>query len=205
MLTISTNSLRAALHCVATKDIRYYLNGVCLQITEKASALYVVATNGHILFASRQELDWTDEPKAGPWTIIIPTDTVKAALNQWRKLSNIPLLALPDGNYQLGSSVLTPIDGKFPDWNRVIPRDKMNGEAASFDPRLMLRAHKALADFTGNKSLYADVSYNGPDNAALLIRGQDCLCVVMPWKSGPAYKPFRIDTDPLAQPVAIAA
>ena len=51
-ITLKTSVLRAALICAAKKDLRYYLQGVCISINGPDVAM-VYGTDGHILFAGQ--------------------------------------------------------------------------------------------------------------------------------------------------------
>jgi hypothetical protein len=104
-MLIPTDLLKAALLCASSEETRYYLKGVHL-----STSGHMVTTDGHRLFCAKlSETVSTD--------VIIPIDTVKAALKLApKKAETIEL----NGN-TLGGVTFTPIDGTFPDWRRVIP------------------------------------------------------------------------------------
>lgn len=64
MITIPCHVLHAASLFAAREDMRYYLNGVCVEIVDERT-YDVVATNGHILFVSRQSIR-KDKPDIHP-------------------------------------------------------------------------------------------------------------------------------------------
>ena len=122
-LTLPQRDLRALLRSVefamAQQDIRYYLNGMLL-VTDKGS-LQAVATDGH-------RLSWASLAVSGEFErqeVILPRKTV---LELGKLLGDVDdpvtleLLAsqvrFRFGNVELTSKV---VDGKFPDYNRVIP------------------------------------------------------------------------------------
>jgi len=76
-ITLKTSVLRAALICAAKKDLRYYLQGVCVSINHPQIAM-VYGTDGHILFAGQCPIVVIDAPEAYGFQIIIPSDTIKA-------------------------------------------------------------------------------------------------------------------------------
>ncbi len=107
---------------MAQQDVRYYLNGLLLHATAKH--LRAVATDGHRLAMSemKQDSKLKDEVQ-----VIVPR---KAVLELMRLLDNSdePVeLRLGEGQIQvdLDSVRLTTklIDGRFPDYERVIPED----------------------------------------------------------------------------------
>ena len=107
---------------MAQQDVRYYLNGILMEIS--TGAIKLVATDGHRLALSQAELDTgvSDERQ-----IIIPR---KAVLELSRLLESTDAAAsceLSQNHLRVetGSLVFTTklIDGKFPDYQRVIPVD----------------------------------------------------------------------------------
>src|SRR6476469_4834909 len=104
---------------MAQQDIRYYLNGMLLVID--GSSLQAVATDGH-------RLSWASLAVAGNFSrqeVILPRKTVlelAKLLEDVAEPVTIDILAnqarFRFGNVELVSKV---VDGKFPDYNRVIP------------------------------------------------------------------------------------
>src|SRR6266567_3228656 len=139
--------LRLAEFAMAQQDIRYYLNGMLLVIDK--GTLQTVATDGHRLsFASlsitgnypRQE-------------VILPRKTVlevSKLLEETEEEVTIDLLAnqvrFRFSNIELVSKV---VDGKFPDYNRVIP----TGHAKQIDlsRTLLLQALQRAAILSNEK------------------------------------------------------
>jgi DNA polymerase-3 subunit beta len=125
-LKLPQKSLRRLLHLVqfamASQDIRYYLNGMLLVLDGRQ--LRVVATDGHRLSYAETELDEACEARE----IIIPRKTV-LELNkllgdvdeavELRIGANQVTFTLP--HTELVSKL---VDGKFPDYQRVIPAEQ---------------------------------------------------------------------------------
>ena len=107
---------------MAQQDVRYYLNGILMEISP--TQVKLVATDGHRLALSQAELDiGVGEERQ----IIIPR---KAVLELSRLLdsSDSPAVCELSQNHirvQTDALVFTSklIDGKFPDYQRVIPVD----------------------------------------------------------------------------------
>ncbi len=108
-------------YAMAAQDIRYYLNGLLLMIHE--SELRMVATDGHRLAYASAAVEG-ELPKA---EVILPRKTV---LELSRQLADTeePLEIALSGNqarFRFGPIELITklIDGKFPDYDRVIPKN----------------------------------------------------------------------------------
>jgi hypothetical protein len=90
-----------------------------------------------------------------------------------------------------------PIDGRFPDVQRVITRiDQVQPVEPSFvDPELQVRGQAAMALHYGDKKGTTYPMLQQGTNAALIHNGQnDAVCVVMPMrKDGLAYQGFQFD------------
>lgn len=123
-ITLTQGKLKALLHSVqyamAQQDVRYYLNGVLLVVDQ--SKLKAVATDGHRL--AYNTIDIVGEfPKQD---IIIPR---KAVLEMYKLLNdNDEIVNLEFSAQQFKASfseitlVTKVIDGRFPDYERVIPK-----------------------------------------------------------------------------------
>ena len=104
---------------MAQQDIRYYLNGMLLVVDQ--TSLQAVATDGH-------RLSWASLAVPGTYTrqeVILPRKTVLELgklLADNEEPVTLDILAnqvrFRFGNVELVSKV---VDGKFPDYNRVIP------------------------------------------------------------------------------------
>ena len=111
-------------YSMAAQDVRYYLNGLLLLVEGKE--LRAVATDGHRLAFASVEID-TELPRQ---ELILPRKTV-LELNRLLVDSDEPLnitLAPNQVRFAFGSVVLVSklIDGKFPDYERVVPATLKN-------------------------------------------------------------------------------
>lgn len=109
---------------MAVHDIRYYLNGI-LFIAEGKS-LTLVATDGHRLALAQAQLD-VEIPKQ---EVILPRKTV-LELQRLLKEEDTPIEMRFAGNQAKfafsGMEFVTKlVEGKFPDYNRVIPKNHKN-------------------------------------------------------------------------------
>ena len=111
---------------ISTEETRYYLNGIYLHAVESEGQrrLRAVATDGHRL--ARVEEDLPDGAGSMPG-VIIPRKTVAELRKLLDEESGSIEVALSDTRIQftVGAITLTSklIDGTFPEYDRVIPRD----------------------------------------------------------------------------------
>ena len=127
-LSISQKVLRKLLRQVefamAQQDIRYYLNGLLMEVT--GNQLHIVGTDGHRLSYVSSALEQTFEKQE----IILPRKTVTELIKLLEEVDELVTIEIAPtqvnfsfSNIRLISKV---IDGKFPDYNRVIPVGHQN-------------------------------------------------------------------------------
>lgn len=107
-------------YAMAQQDIRYYLNGLLLVVRE--GEICVVATDGHRLAYAREVLT-EDLPAI---EVILPRKTVLELSRQLHDTDDVLHIALTPTQAQFRFNniefITKLIDGKFPDYERVIPR-----------------------------------------------------------------------------------
>jgi DNA polymerase-3 subunit beta len=123
--------LRAARTHTAEKDVRYYLQGVYLD----TAAGKVVATDGHRLFVANARGVKSNYP-----AVIVPNETIDAALKQFtgeyargKSLGAVDVTVTVDESHlaigtPTGSVTGKALDGRFPEWRRVVPKAEDVGE-----------------------------------------------------------------------------
>lgn len=109
---------------MAVHDIRYYLNGILF--VAEGKQLTLVATDGHRLGLAQSTLE-SDIPKQ---EVILPRKTV-LELQRLLKDDDAPIEMRFAGNQAKfsfsGMEFVTKlVEGKFPDYNRVIPKNHKN-------------------------------------------------------------------------------
>ncbi len=119
---------------MAVHDIRYYLNGILF--VAEGKSLSLVATDGHRLAFASAQLD-VDVPRQ---EVILPRKTV---LELQRLLSDAEgAIEMQFANNQAkfafgGMEFVTKlVEGKFPDYNRVIPKNHKNAVTLGRAPLL---------------------------------------------------------------------
>ncbi len=118
----SLRALVAQVHfAMAVHDIRYYLNGILF--VAEGTSLTVVATDGHRLALAQANLE-VEMPRQ---EVILPRKTV-LELQRLLKEDDAPIEMRFAGNQAKfafsGMEFVTKlVEGKFPDYNRVIPKN----------------------------------------------------------------------------------
>lgn len=182
-MLIPTDLLKAALLCASNEETRYYLKGVHLSTTG-----HMVTTDGHRLFCAKLA-------EAVPVDVIIPLDTIKAALKLApRKAETIEL----NGN-TFGGVVFQPVDGTFPNWKAVIPPvdgfkpgDDMT--PAHFNPDYIYdlgQMSRALGSKTG--TAFEIHAWNPESPHGVTFSGrEDCFAVIMPMRRTKDATPWNV-------------
>lgn len=120
---------------MAQQDVRYFLNGMLLEVNE--SQIRAVATDGHRLALCAAET--TSNQKAGQQVIVPRKGVIELQRLVGDSVGDITItlgsnhLSAKTGDYRLMTKL---VDGKFPDYQRVIPR---NGDKIVLADRLELR------------------------------------------------------------------
>jgi DNA polymerase-3 subunit beta len=111
---------------ISTEETRYYLNGIYLHgvDSEGTQVLRAVATDGHRLARVEEPLP---EGAAGMPGVIVPRKTIAEVRKLLDEAAGDIAIALSDTRiqFQVDTVTLTSklIDGTFPEYERVIPRD----------------------------------------------------------------------------------
>jgi DNA polymerase-3 subunit beta len=125
-ITLPQKTLKRLLQLVqfamASQDIRYYLNGMLLVLDGKK--LRVVATDGHRLSYAETDLETEVEARE----VIIPRKTVTELSKLLNDVDDAVALRIGANQVTIslaGTELVTKVvDGKFPDYQRVIPVDQ---------------------------------------------------------------------------------
>jgi DNA polymerase-3 subunit beta len=149
-ITIDHSIIKSLLICAAKHDVRYYLKGVSVDARANGDVV-LVATDGHRLLAYPVAVDNIEALAPGEY--IIPRETLEAVKPAKAGRTVLPIqidiVTEPDqpdpervgvtikGKTSITvtgatSTVTAPIDGKFPDWRRIVPAST-SGEIAQFN------------------------------------------------------------------------
>ncbi len=117
---------------MAQQDVRYYLNGLMLEIS--ANTLRAVATDGHRLAYCEKE---TNTDVVDIKQVILPRKGVLELVRLLNDSDDLIKIALGSNHFQAEFNELRLtsklIDGRFPDYNRVMPTDCDNVITADRD------------------------------------------------------------------------
>lgn len=204
-ISIQASAIRAAAICAAKKDIRYFIVGVHVKVAHTGFAS-VIGTNGHILFAGCASIENLEGQQSAACSMTIPLDTCKKIS---KKADTVILESLPDGNYMIDGIRFTPLDGRYPDYLRVITRhDQVIGDdtPSNFNWEYLVQGNNALNTYYGGKNKVYALVQRGND-AGLMHNGENkAVVVIMPMRiENQAYQGFN-DTfpDPLTDAVLAA-
>ena len=182
-ITITTEQIKAVSVFAAVKDVRYYLQAVCF--TCHGENTLAIATDGHCLGVLN--LGEQDEPPTGE--ILIPVEALLLAAKAAGRNSKIPIT-----EDRAGSVVYVPVDAKYPDWTRILPKT-CSGETAQIDPSILAKFVKARTAL--GKSGFITIAHNGLSAALVDIGHEQFVGVAMP---------MRVDCLPtLPEWLAVAA
>ena len=181
--------LKAASRFMAVQDIRFYLNGVLIESNDVQTR--IVSTDGHTMFCG---YDDAKGDNVCSFAGIMPADTVKAILS-WKaphkSAADMPVVLTtcddPCGEHRAewcGNVVIFRlIEGKFPDYTRVIPQ-AVSGLAGNYNPDYLARAKAAAVDLGAPKMYGINLTQNG-DGAALVTFSAQAFAVIMPIRGEP--------------------
>lgn len=181
--TMNTLDIKALLRFAADQDVRYYLNGVLLDF----AAGLAVATDGHRLLVAKVKTE-------GEGEVIIPRELLEDVVRG--KQADVVITAVDSsiivnrGGTHGTTFKCEAIDGRYPDWRRIIP-STTSGELAHFNPQYVLDAHRSLAELRGKPGdtmNVAPLQHNG-DSAAVMVLGDaiavvpEAIAVIMPTRT----------------------
>lgn len=169
-ILLPKNSLKAMAVLASKQDIRYYLNGVLVESNGAHTRL--IATDGHLLGVF-QISETAHDDKA--FSIIIPNEII----TKLDKKDNF--LSCVDGKWNIDGISFVPVDGKFPDYMRVLPANPATGETAQFNPELINRFAKCSKLLNGSK--FPVIAHNGQSSALVDIGLDRFVGVVMPMRN----------------------
>jgi DNA polymerase III subunit beta len=139
--------LKQVEYAMAQQDIRYYLNGLLLEVS--GNRLNVVGTDGHRLSFTSTEIAQNHEKQE----LILPRKTVMELIKLLED-SDTPVtieVSTNQANFMFsGIRIISKvIEGKFPDYNRVIPSGYQN--SFNLDRQTLLQAMQRASILSNEK------------------------------------------------------
>lgn len=179
-ITLKIKDIKAVSYAMANKDMRYYLNG--MQIEHNGIETRLAATDGDRMHLVRVEHN--SALVCSPMQYILPREFVAQMLKVKFPKGYVKEVTLTFSGDKVaaalanGNEIISKlIDGKFPEYSRVIPSN-LSGEYAYLKPEYQLDAANGLIDYSENKNLTIKIKHNG-EGAAVLAYG-NYLALIMP-------------------------
>lgn len=188
LLQVPVNDLVRVLPFRANNDVRFYLNGICVEPHDDGCLL--AATNGHWLAVMHSKAARVDKRRI----LTMSNDFEKALKRASDKRHDASVLVSDEGAHAIltsmseGELYVEPgksfIDGKFPEWRKVVPPiDKLApGLVAPLQSKYISMLHKASTTQMYNGIKFWHTADN-PDQGAVLARYGECaelVVVIMP-------------------------
>lgn len=191
MISFKLQWLKAAALIAAHNDIRYYLNGVLVEVLPEEARL--VSTDGHRMVIFRKAVAHT----LPPVRLIVPTliiDMVKpdpkhkhdAAIAYSNATDRAAL------EYRGVAIQFTPIDGRYPEYGQTMNKAATpSGTIGHFNATYLADFKRCVQVAFGEDSLYSPtVWHNGDGPAAITYKGRDDFFgIVMPMRASDSFSP----------------
>ncbi len=177
---VDMKALCALVHLAGKSDIRFYLNGVCVEFRE-AETVYV-ATDGKVLGSYK-----VPQRNENPRDVIIPRDVIERV--KLHKTHQDAVLSIGDDgaarlvyaaqNVDVG---FKPLEGVFPAWRRVVPTEVSN-EPGNYDVELLSKFVKVNKIFGATWLGHVLLRQNGEKGPALVSLKDDAFQgAIMPFR-----------------------
>jgi DNA polymerase-3 subunit beta len=175
-IKVSKILLESALIFQAKKDIRYYLNGICFKADRR-----VCSTDGHRAFiGSKHEGELKED------VILSVTKAPTKSYSYVEIDTDSGIVTYHDTfNIRVGVGLCEVIDGKFPDIDRVIPKETAPTDRIGFNASYLADVEKVARLFNPK---WASVLFelNGHTNATVAkltsYNGEEAKIIVMPMR-----------------------
>lgn len=186
-VSLSASVVKALELFAAKNDIRYYLNGLLVELSGEDA--FLVDTDGHRLAAFRATSDMNVEERK---RAIVPRELL-ARIVAGRSAHPVLIAVEDDDTVSVTQGQITTsskaIPGLFPNWRKVIPAST-TGIAAQINPKYVADIGKATRLVTGAKGL-PNIRYNGEGCALVDIGEPNFVAAIMPYRENKekAYVP----------------
>ncbi len=160
---LDARQVRCAMNLQAKNDVRYYLNGLLIGDGK------IVATDGH-----RMAVVDSEEADFEPIIIQIRGSLLKSALECefvfLEEDNGIVRTKGRDGQEQDKVLKFCIVEGKFPNWERVVPTEgKVEASEVGFNIGYLADIHKAAQDLGNNASIGKLTFFGKPERITGVI------------------------------------
>ncbi|WP_414618653.1 hypothetical protein [Serratia liquefaciens] len=158
IITVSKIALLSAMIFQAKKDVRYYLNGICFAPDKK---LY--ATDGHRAFIGEHETEGLTD------NVIVAIKGAKFTKFERAEINtDTGLVAyLDEHGTRVSAGLCEVVDGRFPDVERVVPKENNPVSEIGFNASYLADIEKA-AKLYNPKFCGIRIKPNGNINSAVV-------------------------------------
>lgn len=172
MLDLNLKQLKASLLTAGNKDARHYLNGVFVELTP--SFYRIVSTDGSNMSVFHVQR----ETNVAPFSLIISRATIE---DLPKSTPATVTLKQENGVWFLGALGFSPVDGRFPEYRRVLSMCAKPSGEASHHAVGAFEAFRKIADSVVKKGASVRIWQNGETASAVTIAGApEYFGVVMP-------------------------
>ncbi len=176
ILQASRKAILGAMMFMAKRDPRYYLCGICFGPDKK-----LISTDGHRMFIGEHQTEEINEniiiKITGPRFIAFDHLTIDTE-------SGV-VTYLDESDKKVGLALAEVIEGKFPDWKRVVPKSNYPVTQIGFNAGYLSDVEK-LAKLYNPKWSSIAIKPNGQDGAAQIDvyspGGSKASVIVMPMR-----------------------
>jgi DNA polymerase-3 subunit beta len=207
-LSIQHDVIKALLIVAGKKDIRYYLNSVCIDARANGD-IVLVSCDGYRMLAypvSVDDIEYADGEPVFVGKCIIPRDPLEVikpmkkngkgsfpitvTLNrevdrQDPERSDVTIKGEVTIEVKGTSTITTrPVDGEYPDWRRIMPA-KVSGEPAQYNAEYVGDFGKVCV-LMGNKLAAPLINHNGTGAAVITNLGR-AIGILMPLRMDPDF------------------
>ena len=175
-LKVSKLLLEGALIFQAKQDVRYYLNGICFMPDGR-----VAATDGHrAMIASKHENKLTDN-----FIVSVSKSPTKRYAYALLDTKTGIVTYHDEHEIMVGAGICSEIDGKYPDIDRIIPKQTAPTEQIGFNAKYLADVEK-LAKLFNPKYEAVRFELDGNTSAAVANisapTGETAKVIVMPMR-----------------------
>jgi DNA polymerase-3 subunit beta len=178
-VSVTTQDVKAATLFAATKDVRYYLNGVYLEARD--GKIFIVATDGGALFVHRVTL--SQDAPITDFGVIVPIDTAKMFAKTKSEHLTVTIdgdtITLSDGSI---NTTTKSVEGNYPDWRRVLPEDSGSPDNPGHYNIDYLSACAKVGKLYGKKDYDCVPLSTGKEKAGVLWFDDTSLAIVVPFR-----------------------
>ncbi|MFS1563791.1 MAG: hypothetical protein ACL7AX_13645 [Candidatus Arsenophonus phytopathogenicus] len=170
ILTVSKPALLSTMIFQAKCDERYYLNGICFAPDKK---LY--STDGNRVFVGEHETKDLSE------NVIVSIKGARFTRFDKAQIDTQSGIVtyFDEDELRVGAAICEIIDGKYPDINRVIPKESKTVSEIGFNASYLADIEK-VAKIYNPKYKSIKIKPNGNDSAAIVELNKNTSVIVMP-------------------------